>query len=107
MRKLCLACLLIAAAASSTQSLTAAESFAPLKEGMPPQSVDALWADYDPRAEPLDVEILKEWKEDGVVFQVLRYRVGIFKGQKSMMAAVYGYPEGANDLPGLVQAHKL
>ena len=95
----------MAVAGLSTQSLMAAETFAPLKEGQPPRSVQALWADYDPRAEPLDVEILKEWQEDGVVMQVLRYRVGIFKGQKSMMAAVYGYPQGASNLPGLVQAH--
>lgn len=83
----------------------AAYTFAPLKDGEAPQSVEALWADYDPRAEPLDVEILKQWEEDDVVMQVLRYRVGIFKGRKSMMAAVYGYPKGAANLPGLVQAH--
>jgi hypothetical protein len=35
-------------------------------DGKAPQSVDALWADSDPRAEPLDVEILKQWEEDGV-----------------------------------------
>lgn len=80
-----------------------AETLTPLVEV--PQTADALWADYDPRAEPLDVEILKEWEEEGVVMQVLRYRVGVFKGQKAMLAAVYGYPKGASNLPGLVQIH--
>jgi len=83
----------------------AAETLPPLTNGKPPQTVTELWADFDPRAEPLDVEILKEWEQDGVVLRVLRYRIGIFKGQKSMMAAVYGYPKGGTDLPGLVQIH--
>jgi hypothetical protein len=37
--------------------------------------------------------------------QVLRYRIGVFKGQKAMMAAIYGYPKLAKNLPGLVQIH--
>ncbi len=68
-----------------------------------------MWTGFDPRAEPLDTEVLKEWEEDGVVLKVLRYRIGIFKGQKSMMAAVYGYPKAMSDagnkIPGLVQIH--
>ena len=70
-----------------------------------PQTKEELWSGIDMRAEPLDVEVLKEWEEDGVVLKVLRYRVGIFKGQKAMMAAVYGYPKGGSKLPGLVQIH--
>ena len=70
-----------------------------------PKTMPGLWAGLDMRAEPLDVEILKEWEEDGVVLKVLRYRVGIFKGQKAMMGAVYGYPKGGSKLPALVQIH--
>ena len=81
------------------------ETLAPLVDGKAPQTFDELWAGFDPRAEPLDVEVLKEWEEDGVVMKVLRYRVGIFKGKKSMMAAVFGYPKDAKKLPGLVQIH--
>ena len=81
------------------------ETFPPLEEGRAPQTFEELWKDYDPRKEPLEVEVLKEWEEDEVVMRVLRYRVGIFKGQKAMVAAVYGYPKGEKKLPGLVQAH--
>ena len=81
------------------------ETFPPLKEGKAPQTLEELWKDFDPGKEPLDTEILKEWEEDGVVMKVLRYRIGIFKGQKAMMAAIYGYPKGAANLPGLVQIH--
>ncbi len=70
-----------------------------------PQNRTELWAGIDMRAEPLDVHVLKEWEENGVVLKVLRYRIGIFKGHKANMAAVYGYPKGGSKLPGLVQIH--
>lgn len=81
------------------------ETFGPLENGKAPQTFEELWKDFDPRAEPLDIEVIKEWEEDGVVMQVLRYRIGFFKGQKAMMAAIYGYPKSAKNLPGLVQIH--
>ncbi len=81
------------------------ETFSPLVGGKVPGSIEELWKGYDPRKEPIDIQILKEWEEDGVVMKVLRYRIGIFKGQKAMMAAIYGYPKGATNLPGLVQIH--
>jgi hypothetical protein len=83
----------------------AIESLPPLKGGKAPQSHSEMWSGFDPRAEPLEVEVLKEWEEDGVILKVLRYRIGIFKGEKAMMAAVYGYPKGAKNVPGLVQIH--
>jgi len=81
------------------------ESLPPLKDGVAPQTFEELWAGYDPRAEPLEIETLREWEEDGVALRIVRYRVGIFKGRKAMMAAVYGHPKGGSDLPGLVQIH--
>ena len=81
------------------------ETLPPLKGTVAPKSLEETWKGFDPQAEPLDVEILKEWEENGVVLKVLRYRIGVFKGKKAMMAAVYGYPKGAKDLPGLVQIH--
>lgn len=88
------------------QSLSfATETLPPIKDGKAPQSHEDMWRGFDPRAEPLEVEVLKEWEEDGVVLKVLRYRIGVFKGKKARMAAVYGYPKGAKGLPGLVQIH--
>lgn len=81
------------------------DTLPPLKNGIAPATVEEAWAGFDPRKEPLDVEVLKEWEEDGVVVKVIRLRVGIFKGKKAMLAAVYGYPKGAENLPGLVQIH--
>lgn len=81
------------------------DTLPPLIGDKAPSTVDELWKGFDPRAEPLAVEILKEWEEDGVVLRVLRYHIGIFKGRKARMAAIYGSPKGGKNLPGLVQIH--
>ncbi|MDF1862388.1 MAG: acetylxylan esterase [Verrucomicrobiales bacterium] len=91
--------------ASVVFPIASAETLPPLKNGKAPQSFGEMWSGFDPRAEPLDVEVLHEWEENDVVMQVLRYRIGIFKGQKSMMAAIYGFPKGGKDLPGLLNIH--
>lgn len=87
------------------QGLSLAETLSPPVDGRVPQTFSELWQGYDPRAEPLEVEILEEWEEEGVTLRVVRYRVGVFKGEKAMMAAVYGFPTGGDDLPGLVNIH--
>lgn len=81
------------------------DTFPLLKDGQAPQTFEELWAGYDPRQEPLEVDVLKEWEADGVLLKVLRYRIGVFKGRKAMMAAVYGFPKGGTRLPALVQVH--
>ena len=81
------------------------ETLPPLNHKSAPQSFDQMWGNFDPRKEALEVEVIKEWEEDGVILKVLRYHIGTFKGQKAKMAAVYGYPKGAKKLPGLLQIH--
>ncbi len=87
-------------------STSQAETLQPITDpAQAPQTHAAIWQGYDPQAEPLDTEVLHEWEEDGVVLRVVRYRVGIFKGKKSMIAGVYGFPKGGSKLPGLVNIH--
>ncbi len=86
------------------------ETLAPLAKGSPaPASFEEMWAGFDPRAEPLETETLYEWEEEGVVLRVVRFRIGVFKGRKAKLAAVYGYPKNAGEkgekLPGLLQIH--
>ena len=95
------ACLLAAYAAPCP----AEDSLPPLVDGKVPQNLDQLWGGYDPAREPLEADVCKEWEADGVVCRVVRYRVGVFKGAKSVMAAIYGFPKGGGKLPGLVQIH--
>ena len=84
---------------------TSAETLPDFNPARPPNDYLSMWAGFDPRAENLDVEILKEWEEDKVVLQVIRYRIGAFKGRNSWMAGIYGYPKGMDNLPGLLQVH--
>jgi pimeloyl-ACP methyl ester carboxylesterase len=72
-----------------------------------PQRLDELWAGYTDfdRATPLEVEVLKEWTQDGVTCRVIRYQVGVFKGAPARVAAFYAFPPGATHLPGLLHLH--
>ena len=85
------------------------ETLPPLKAGQSLTNFDQMWAGFDPRTEPLEIEVLKEWEEDGVVLRIVRFRIGVFKGQKATLAAVYGFPKSVagtdKRLPGLVQIH--
>ncbi|EMI42002.1 NPCBM/NEW2 domain-containing protein [Rhodopirellula sp. SWK7] len=84
---------------------TQIESLPPLKNRQSPQTVEEAWAGYDPQAESLDVEVIKEWEKERVVLRAVRYRIGIFKGQKYWMGALYCFPKGAMNLPAIVQIH--
>ena len=53
---------------------TEAETLPPLKGEAPPQSVEELWAGYDPDAEPLEVKIVKEFERDGVTIPSAKVR---------------------------------
>src|SRR5262245_50211926 len=65
--------------------VAAEETLPPLKDGTVPETIDEIWAGFDPQREPLETEILKEWEVDGLVCRIVRYRIGIFKGTKSLM----------------------
>lgn len=74
-------------------------------EGIP-QSVAELWADFDPRKDPIETGVIREWKEDGAVLRHVRYFIGSFKGKPARMAAVYGFPEGTKEkLPAVMHIH--
>ncbi len=70
-----------------------------------PRTLDQLWSDFDPRRDPLEIEVLKEWEEDGIVCRIVRYQVGVFKGAPSRVAAFYALPKGGRNLPALVDIH--
>jgi hypothetical protein len=90
---------------ATTTLIATEESLPPLKDKKAPQTVEELWSGYDPRKELLETEVLKEWEEDGVVLRIVRFQIGMFKGQKAMLAGVYGFPKGGTKLPGLLQTH--
>jgi hypothetical protein len=75
------------------------------EEGGIPQSVTELWANVDPRKDPLEIEVLKEWEQDEVVCRIVRYRVGVFKGAPSRVAGFYAFPKGGTNLPAILEMH--
>jgi dienelactone hydrolase len=71
-----------------------------------PQSVTELWGDFDPREDPLETEVIREWKSDGMVLCHVRFFVGTFKGKPARMTAIYGFPEGTKEkLPAVLHIH--
>ena len=80
-----------------------ADSLSPLNSA--PQSVEQLWAGYDPRAEPLEVNVVREWQEDGLTLRYITYSIGTFKGSPATMAAFYGFPTGGKNLPAVMHMH--
>lgn len=71
-----------------------------------PKSVTDLWAEFDPRKDALEVEVIREWKEDGGVFRHVRYFIANFKGSPARMAAVYGFPADTKEkLPAVMHIH--
>ena len=51
----------------------------------PPTSVKELWEDFDPRREPLDPQIVRQWEKDGVVFRYVTFHVGSFKNSSARL----------------------
>ena len=70
-----------------------------------PQSVEQLWAGYDPRSEPLEVRVVREFQEDGLTLRYVIYSIGTFKGKPATMAAFYGFPTEGTKLPAVMHMH--
>jgi len=70
-----------------------------------PQTVADTWALFDPKAEPLETEIIRQRTEDGIVLRQIRYVVGTFRGKKTRVAAFYALPQNGANLPAIVQLH--
>jgi dienelactone hydrolase len=87
-------------------SLCAGETFQPYEAvGDVPQNATDLWKDYDPRADALDVQVLKEWKADGIVTRYVTFTVGTFKGAESRIAAYYSFPDNGKKNAAFVWSH--
>ena len=89
-----------------TSTINAQNSLEALTQNRSPQTVEELWKGYDPSKESLEITRVRQWKEDGIVLESVVYTVGTFKGVKSRVAAIFGYPENhQGKIPGLVQLH--
>lgn len=81
------------------------DTFTPYKAGEVPQNVTDLWKDYDARKEPLEVQVVKQWKADGVVTRYITFKVGTFKGVDARIAAYYSFPDNGEKNAAFVWSH--
>jgi pimeloyl-ACP methyl ester carboxylesterase len=84
-----------------------AESLPPLQPGQaPPRNLTELWGNYDPRAEPLETTLVREWREGAATCRYVVFTVGTFKGKPARMAAYYAFPAGQTGrVAGLLHLH--
>ncbi len=85
--------------------MKAEETLPALKEGKAPTNLDELWGNYDPRKEPLETLVVREWKEGNITFRYVVFTTGTFKGQKARLAAFYAFPKSERKLPGILHVH--
>jgi dienelactone hydrolase len=80
-------------------------ALASIIEAQVPRTAEPLWSDFDPRKDPLDVQVVREWEQDGIVYRYVTFQIGTFKGKTARMAAFYAFPKGGTKLPALLHIH--
>lgn len=83
----------------------AEDSLPPLAGGKAPETLDQLWAGYDPAREPLETTVVREWQQEGVTCRYLLFTIGTFKGKRSRLAAFYAFRKSQAKLPGVLHLH--
>ena len=86
-------------------ALRAADSLPPLNGGKAPASLDELWGNYDPRKEPLETQVVREWAEGDITFRYVIFTIGTFKDVKARLSAFYAFPKADQKLPAILQVH--
>src|SRR5678815_4104533 len=81
-------------------------SFARAEEPAGIDSIDKLWDGFDPRALPLEIEIIKAWDEGDVHLESIYFTGEIFEGEKTRIFGYLGRPrEMAGEVPGILHIH--
>ena len=91
--------------AMSMANIYAEDSLPPLNGRPAPTNLTEMWQGFDPLRDPLDTEVVREWKEGDATYRYVVFTIGTFKGQKSRVAAFYGFPKSDKKLPALMHLH--
>jgi dipeptidyl aminopeptidase/acylaminoacyl peptidase len=70
-----------------------------------PTTPDAVWGGFDPRHEPLEIEILKRWTEHGSRYTEFTFTGMTHDGAKVRVYAISSAPDGKKKLPGVLHIH--
>src|SRR3954467_5651868 len=69
-------------------------------------TVGQLWAGFDPRAVPLDVEVVKAWDEGDVHLEKVYFTGEVFEGEPVRVFGHIGVPRrSAGKVPGVLHVH--
>ncbi len=101
----CLAVASLPIAAEAQGIPESQETFALYRADEVPQNVTDLWKTYDARKEPLNIQVIQEWKSEGVVTRYITFTVGAFKGAESRIAAYYSFPDNGKKNAAFVWSH--
>jgi dienelactone hydrolase len=74
-------------------------------EDKSPANPEAVWAEFDPREEPLEIEVTKRWAEHGSNLTEFTFTGMTHEGSKVRVYAIFSIPEGNDHLPGILHIH--
>ena len=70
------------------------------------ETVEALWAGFDPRREPLDIEVVKAWDEGDIHLESIYFTGEAFEGEKTRIFGYIGRPKKVDGkLPAVLHVH--
>lgn len=71
-----------------------------------PRTPAEVWKGFDPRAEPVEMEVLRRWEQDGAKFTEF-YFTGMTApdGKKVRVYGIASAPTNATNLPGMLHIH--
>ncbi len=69
------------------------------------KTIDDVWAGVDPRAEALDIEVLRKWTENGAAYTEMYFTGLTHEGEKVRVYGMYAAPEGGRKLPAVLHIH--
>ncbi len=73
--------------------------------GQGPTTPESVWAGFDPRDEPREVEVLRRWTEHGASYREFTFTGMTHEGSRVRVYAIASVPEGRTRLPGVLHVH--
>lgn len=64
-----------------------------------------VWRDFDPRKDPLEVEVIRKSADKGVESTEFFFTAMSAEGKKVRVYAIYSVPQGKTKLPGILHIH--
>lgn len=88
-----------------TTALVAAQGPKSPLVAAPFRTPQEVWAGFDPRREPLDVEVKAAWVEKGIAYREFYFTGETFQKTPVRVYAMYAAPQGGKGLPAILHMH--